>query len=126
MLPPEPSDQDDPRAATRGRMRFMGGVLVLLGVPLAVGLGILLRVMAPMLLHPNVQYASSRFTGDRNSGLGILALLCAVFVFGIVATGLGLWRVATGRFGSLPAAIGVLLAGTAFVFAVTYVLFGLP
>jgi hypothetical protein len=104
-------------------MRVMGGLLVLLGVPLAVGLGILLRVMAPMLLHPGVQFASSRFTGDRNTGLGILALLCAVFAFGLVATGLGLWRLFSGRFGSLPAALGALLAGTALVFATMYFLF---
>ena len=76
--------------------RRFGGVLVVLGLALAIGLGYLLWIMGPMLLNPGVSYGGTRFSGTRLQALLVFAVLGSVFLFGVLTTGYGLWQMFTG------------------------------
>lgn len=76
--------------------RRLGGVLVVLGLALAIGLGYLLWIMGPMLLNPGVSFGGTRFSGTRVQALLIFAVLGSVFLFGVLTTGYGLWQMLTG------------------------------
>ena len=77
--------------------RRFGGVLVVLGLGLAGGLGYLLWLLGPPLLHPGRTFNGQRFTGSPLLGLVVLAILGALFAFGAMATTYGAWQVATGK-----------------------------
>lgn len=77
--------------------RRFGFVLVVLGSVLAIGMGILLAMMSPLLAQPGAEIGGTRFTGTRMEALGIWAILAAVFVFGATAAATGAWQVATGK-----------------------------
>jgi hypothetical protein len=76
--------------------RRFGGVLVVLGLALAIGLGYLLWIMGPMLLNPGVSYGGTRFSGTRLQALLVFAVLGSVFLFGVLATCYGFWQIFTG------------------------------
>ena len=77
--------------------RRFGVVLMLLGLPLALGMAWVLAWMWPTLTHPGIQIGSTRFDGSAAQASGIIALLSAVLVFGAIAFLYGLWQVVTGR-----------------------------
>ena len=100
--------------------RRRGAALVFLGGFLAIFAGWLLWWMLPRLGHPGVEVGGSTFNGTAQQAMGILALLGAVGVFGLVAFAYGLWQVRTGRrsLGVMVAmvALAVLIFGGGLMF----------
>jgi hypothetical protein len=77
--------------------RRYGGVLLVLGLALAGGLGFLLWHLGPQLLQPGRTFNGSRFSGTPLQALGVFAILGGVFAFGVVTTVYGAWQIGTGR-----------------------------
>lgn len=96
--------------------RRYGAVLVVLGAFLALGMTWLLLWMLPTLSHPGEYVGGHRFSGTASQARGILALLGAVWVFGVVAFSYGLWQVFTGK--RNRKVVGVLVAIAAALYIV--------
>lgn len=97
--------------------RRFGGVLVLLGLPLALGVGWLLWWMLPMLMNPGVEFTSGRFGGSPAQARMVIAIMSAVTVFGLLTIGNGLWQLVTGKRNLKAVAAMLVVAGGLFVFA---------
>lgn len=100
-------------AAQRSAKR-RGAVLVVLGAFLA-GMGAwLLWWMLPRLGHPGTEVGGSSFTGTPQQAMAIVAILGAVFLFGAIALGYGVWQVRTGRRNMAVVAVMVVIAVALF------------
>ena len=86
------------RMLSTKQVRRLGFVQVLLGVFLAGFVGIIIYHIAPSMLKTEVPDASgSRFTGTREQGQMVLALLGLVIMFGLTSLVNGVWQIATGK-----------------------------
>ena len=103
------------------QLRRLGWVQVVLGVFLVGFIAIIIYRIAPTMLQPEVPDASgSRFTGTREQGQMVLALLGLIIVFGLTTLVNGVWQVATGTRNKwiLYFGIGLFILLIAFVWAV--------
>ena len=96
--------------------RRYGVLLVVLGSLLSAGMGILLWMLLPTLLHAGMDVGGTRFNGDPQTARMVIAILGAVLLFGLTTLGYGIFQVVTGR-RSWPV-VAVLLA----IFAALYAL----
>jgi hypothetical protein len=104
-----------------GQVRRLGWVQVFLGLFLAGFIAIIIYKIAPTMLEPEVPDASgSRFTGTREQGQMVLALLGVIIVFGLTTLVNGVWQVATGTRNKwiLYFGVGLFILLLAFVWAV--------
>jgi hypothetical protein len=96
-------------------------VQVFLGVFLVGFIAIIIYNIAPTMLKPEVPDASgSRFTGTKEQGQMVLALLGVIIVFGLTTLVNGAWQVATGTRNKwiLYFGVGIFILLLAFVWAV--------
>ncbi len=75
--------------------RRYGWILLAIGIFISAVMGLVLSAIAMPLLNPGA--GGLRFSGTREQGRLILALLGAVELFGIAAICYGLWQIVTGR-----------------------------
>lgn len=97
--------------------RRFGIVLTLCGLIISGLMGAVLFNMLPMLLRPGVDIGGSRFSGSPTMAAVVLVILGAVFAFGLVALGYGLWQIATGKRSHRVAKVMLALATALFASA---------
>ena len=79
------------------RNRRLGYVLIILGLFLAVMIGIITVLVAPIMLSAGQKINGSTFTGSPAQGFLILTLFGIIIVFGLMSTVYGIFQVVTGR-----------------------------
>jgi hypothetical protein len=102
-------------------VRRLGWAQLLVGVFLVGFIAIIIANIAPGMLNPGVPDASgSRFTGTREQGQIVLALLGVIIVFGLTSFVNGVWQIATGKRNKwiLYFGVGLFIILLAFVWAV--------
>lgn len=77
--------------------RRFGAALIVLGGMIATVMGVVLQWMWPRLAHPGVNVGGSRFDGSPAEATLVVAILAAVFGFGALAFGYGVFQLATGK-----------------------------
>jgi predicted nucleic acid-binding Zn ribbon protein len=82
---------------TRRSARRYGAVLVFIGAFLAIFVGVILWYEMPLLLHPGVEIDGETFTGTPGFGLGVIAGLGGLWLFGVGACAYGIWQIRTGE-----------------------------
>jgi hypothetical protein len=98
-------------------VRVLGGLMTTCGLFLIGLMGTITVRMLPMLRHPGAEMpGGSRFTGTADQAQLILTLFAVVIAFGVLATGVGGFQLATGR-RSRRATVGM-LAFSAILFFV--------
>ena len=79
-------------------VRRLGWVQVLIGVFLVGFIAVIIYNIAPGMLEPGVPDASgSTWTGTREQGQMVLALLGLIIVLGLTSLVNGVWQIATGK-----------------------------
>ena len=109
------------RLLSARQVRRLGWVQVFLGIFLAGFIAIIIYKIGPTMLEPEVPDASgSRFTGTREQGQMVLALLGLIIVFGLTTLVNGVWQVATGTRNKwiLYFGVGLFILLLAFVWTV--------
>ena len=102
-------------------VRRLGWVQVFLGLFLVGFIAIIIYKIAPGMLEPGVPDASgSRWTGTREQGQMVLALLGLIIVIGLTSFVNGLWQTATGKRNKwiIYFGVGLFILLLAFVWAV--------
>jgi predicted RNA-binding Zn-ribbon protein involved in translation (DUF1610 family) len=81
----------------RRKSRPLGWVMLTVGWPLALVMGSSMVVLARSLLNPGMKVAGNSFSGTAQEGRISLELLALLTLIGLIATFLGIERIATGR-----------------------------
>ena len=103
------------------QVRRLGWVQVFLGLFLVGFIAIIIYNIAPTMLKPEVPDAGgSRFTGTKEQGQMVLALLGVVIMFGLTSLLNGVWQIATGTRNKwiLYFGVGIFILLLVFVWAV--------
>lgn len=87
--------------------RIRGWVLIVLGSLLSVGIAVIAAILASVIAQGD-QTGASHWTGSHDFTVHVFELFAAVFVFGVVALGGGIFQVRRGR-ASWPAVILMLV-----------------
>ena len=109
------------------QVRRLGWVQVFVGLFLVGFIAIIIYNIAPGMLEPGVPDASgSRFTGTKEQGQMVLALLGLIIVIGLTSLVNGVWQVATGTRNKLILyfGVGLFILLLVFVWAVENVFAG--
>lgn len=89
--------------------RVRGWLLLLLGLSLAIGMGVITLGVLPSMLRPGVEMADgSRFTGTAEEARLFLTLFAGLVAFGLLMAANGVFHIATGRMNRLFQVLGLL------------------
>jgi hypothetical protein len=96
--------------------RRFGAVLTLCGLFLTGLMSVVLLFTLPMLLRPGVSIGGTRFDGSPAMAALVVLILAAVFAFGVITLGYGVFQLITGRRSLAVARAMVAVAGGLVLF----------
>jgi len=103
------------RVQSAKKVRILGGVLLVIGTFLVLfmtGLGIYL---GSIISNSNDPGATTRFTGDSQDVMFIVAIFGLVIAFGLASMGGGIWQIIYGKPNRKVMVVVFLIAGILFV-----------